>query len=47
MFEKTRFYQVVDRREVFIALHDAVQHAKLHEDTVTEVNRSRKHRQIH
>ena len=37
MFEKTRFYESVDRHNVYITVHDAVQHSIFVESPVLEV----------
>ena len=37
MFEKTQFYKSVDRHNVYISVHDAVQHSTYIEETTIEV----------
>ena len=37
MFEKTRFYESVDRHNVYITVHDAVQHSMIVESPLFEV----------
>lgn len=37
MFEKTQFYKSVDRHNVYISVHDAVQHSTYVEETTIEV----------
>ena len=38
MFEKTRFYESVDRNNVYISVHDAVQHSIFIESPTLEVS---------
>ena len=42
-FEKTNFHTVIDRNDIFVSLHDAVQHAESRRDTQFQVNKPLSH----